>query len=226
MIKLLPILAAVLIGLGMYFVSAWRLRRMLDAQSTPLESPELLAHCKRFQTDLGLSALPVHVYEVGMLNGLAAPDGRVFITRGFVDAMEAGKYSPEELASVIAHELGHVGLGHTRRRMVDFSAQNALRTTLMLLIGRFLPYVGIYVVNFLISLIALRLSRQDEFEADAFATALMLKSGLGVGPQISLFEKLGKKGAAASPAWLLSHPKAEQRIAAIRNIAAKQGALA
>jgi len=223
MFKLLPIFAAVIIGLVMYLVSAWRLRHMLNEQSTPLDEPELRAHCQRFQQDLGLNALPVHVYEVEMLNGLAAPDGRVFITRGFVDAMKAGKYTSEELASVIAHELGHVGLGHARRRMVDFSAQNALRTTLMLLVGRFLPYVGIYVVNFLISLISARLSRQDEFEADSFATALMLRSGLGIEPQVSLFEKLGKKNKTGAPAWLLSHPKADQRIAAIRDLAARNG---
>jgi len=221
MLKFVPIVAAVLIGLVMYLVSAWRLRHMLNEQSKPLDEPELLAHCDRFKRDLGLNSLPVHVYEVDMLNGLAAPDGRVFITRGFVNAMKAGKYTAEELASVIAHELGHVGLGHARRRMVDFSIQNALRTTLMLLIGRFLPYVGIYIVNFMISLIAARLSRQDEFEADSFATALMMRAGLGIEPQVSLFEKLGKSKANATPAWLLSHPKAEQRIAAIRALASR-----
>ncbi|MEX0970673.1 MAG: M48 family metalloprotease [Paracoccaceae bacterium] len=219
MLRFLPILLAVVIGLVMYTVSARRLRHALNAQSTALTDPALLAHCAVFQRELGLKSLPVRVYEVDMLNGLAAPDGRVFITRGFMKALKAGTYTSAELASVVAHELGHVGLGHARRRMVDFSAQNALRTTLMLLVGRFLPYIGIYVVNFLISLISARLSRQDEFEADSFATALMLRSGLGIGPQISLFEKLGKKGGNAAPAWLLSHPKAEQRIAAIREIA-------
>ena len=68
------------------------------------------------------------------------------------------------------------------------------------------------------SLLAARLSRGDEFEADAYASALLIKAGIGTDAQISLFEKLehltGARGA-ATPAWLLSHPKSDQRIAAI-----------
>jgi putative metalloprotease len=43
------------------------------------------------------------------------------------------------MASVIAHEMGHVALGHARRRMIDFSGQNALRTALIMVLGRFIP---------------------------------------------------------------------------------------
>jgi metalloprotease len=63
-----------------------------------------------------------------------------------------------------------------------------------------------------------RLSRRDEFEADAYASALLIKSGIGTGPQKSLFRKLGALTANLAegvPAWLLSHPKTEERIAAI-----------
>ena len=38
-----------------------------------------------------------------------------------------GEVSAGEIASVIAHELGHVALGHSRKRMIDFSGQNAMR---------------------------------------------------------------------------------------------------
>jgi putative metalloprotease len=63
-----------------------------------------------------------------------------------------------------------------------------------------------------------RLSRSDEYEADAYASALMIKAGIGTGPQKTLFTKLDKlTGArgAKQPAWLLSHPKTPERIAAI-----------
>jgi putative metalloprotease len=64
-----------------------------------------------------------------------------------------------------------------------------------------------------------KLSRSDEFEADAYATALLLQSGLSVEAQTSLFEKLDQLtgNAGLSPAWLLSHPKAQDRIAAIQS---------
>ena len=78
----------------------------------------------------------------------------------------------------------------------------------------------------LMSLLAARLSRGDEFEADAYASALLIKAGIGTAPQISLFEKLenltGARGA-ATPAWLLSHPKSDERIAAINTNATKWG---
>mgnify|MGYP000279724294 CR=1 FL=1 len=55
------------------------------------------------------------------------------------------------------------------------------------------------------------------FEADAYATALMIKAGLGAAPQKSLFAKLDKLtgNGGAMPAWFLSHPKTADRIKAI-----------
>jgi metalloprotease len=63
------------------------------------------------------------------------------------------------------------------------------------------------------------LSRRDEFEADAYASALLIKSGIGVAPQISLFEKLPRLTGANGtevPAWTRSHPQTQDRIAAIK----------
>jgi putative metalloprotease len=219
MIKFAPIILALIYGIVMYRWSAWRTARMLDQQSTPLDDPALLAITDRLAQALDLQQIKVNIYEIDPVNGLAAPDGRIFITRGFFDRYKDGKVTGEELASVIAHELGHVALGHSRRRMIDFSGQNAMRTALAMVLGRFIPFIGPWLAGMLMSLLAARLSRKDEFEADAYASALMVKAGFGVEPQISLFEKLGKlTGAhgASAPAWLMSHPKKDQRIAAIQ----------
>ena len=129
--KFAPILLALLYGFAMYHFSAWRTARQLDAQSTVLADRRLRAMTARMATALDLKSIPVHVYEIDPVNGLAAPDGRIFITRGFLTKYQSGLVSAEEMASVIAHELGHVALGHARRRMIDFSGQNALRTALM-----------------------------------------------------------------------------------------------
>ncbi|SEW05514.1 putative metalloprotease [Cognatiyoonia koreensis] len=226
MIKFLPILLAVIYGVVMYRFSAWRTAKMLDQQSTPLNDPHLLDLSDRMAAALGIPKIKVHIYEIEPVNGLAAPDGRIFITRGFFNRYKEGKVSGAEMASVIAHELGHVALGHSRRRMIDFSGQNAMRTALAMVLGRFVPFIGPWIAGLLMSLLAAKLSRKDEFEADAYASALLVKAGIGVAPQISLFEKLGKltgANGAAVPAWLLSHPKQEQRIAAIEANAAKWG---
>jgi len=224
MLKYLPILLAVLYGLVMYRFSAWRLARELDTRSTELTDPLLALHTADMAMALDLPGIPVRIYEIEPVNGLAAPDGRIFITRGFYRRYREGLVTSEELASVIAHELGHVALGHARRRMIDFSGQNALRTALALVLARLLPGIGVWIAGMLTSLLAARLSRRDEFEADAWAAALLTKAGIGTAPQKSLFGKLealtGTMGGAV-PAWLMSHPGTADRIAAIEKLEEK-----
>jgi putative metalloprotease len=98
---------------------------------------------------------------------------------------------------------------------------------LVFVLARVLPGVGPLVANLLTSLVAARLSRADEFAADAWASALLIKAGIGTGPQISLFQKLDRltaTGGARPPEWLMSHPTTDRRIAAISANVAKWGA--
>lgn len=224
MLKFAPILLAIGYGLIMYRLSAWRLGRELNEKSTELADPKLRALTADMAKVVDIPSIKVHIYEVDPVNGLAAPDGRIFITRGFFNKYKNGQVTAEEMASVIAHELGHVALGHSRRRMIDFSGQNALRTALAMVLSRFIPGLGPMIANAAMSLLMARLSRSDEYEADAYASALMIKAGIGTQPQKDLFTKLekltGARGA-AQPAWLLSHPKTAERIAAIEANEAK-----
>ncbi|QUJ77516.1 M48 family metalloprotease [Sulfitobacter albidus] len=224
MFKVLPILLAVLYGFVMYRFSVWRTGRELDEKSTELADPRLVAMSKQMAKALDLPRIKVHIYEIEPVNGLAAPDGRIFITRGFYNKFRAGEVSAEELASVIAHELGHVALGHSRRRMIDFSGQNAMRAALGMILSRFIPGVGVWIANMLTSMLAAKLSRADEYEADAYAAALLTKAGIGIAPQISLFEKLDaltNAGGGRPPAWLMSHPRTEDRVKALTTLQSK-----
>ena len=217
MLKFTPILLAILYAVAMYRFSAWRTAKELDARSTELADPALKKVTDRLAKALDLPKVKVHIYEIEPVNGLAAPDGRIFITRGFYNKFRQGEVTAEEMASVIAHELGHVALGHARRRMIDFSGQNALRAALAMVLSRFLPGVGLWIANMLTSMLAAKLSRSDEYEADEYASALLVKAGIGTGPQKSLFGKLEAltNARGSAPAWLLSHPKTPERIAAI-----------
>ncbi|WP_407493234.1 M48 family metallopeptidase [Pseudooceanicola sp. MF1-13] len=221
MLKLTPILLAILYGFVAWHFSSWRLKKEMDQKSTELADPRLEALTRKMAQALDLPRIRVNVYEVAPVNGMAVPDGRIFITRGFLNKYNAGEVSADELASVIAHELGHVALNHTRRRLIDFSGQNALRSALGMVLSRLLPGIGGWIAGLLTSLLAARLSRSDEYEADAYAAALLTKAGIGTAPQIRLFEKLAaltESNQGAAPAWLLSHPKPEERIAAIRRL--------
>lgn len=225
MLKLTPILLAVAYGLGMYLFSAWRLKAELDQKSKPLQDPILNQLTQQMADSIDLQQINVNVYEIEPVNGLAAPDGRIFITRGFLQKYRKGEVTAAELAGVIAHELGHVALGHSKKRMIAFSLQNAVRVGLGMVLSRIIPGVGIYIANFISSLFVAKISRNDEYEADAYAAALLTKAGIGTAPQKSLFEKLDKVIGARSPqvAWMMSHPKTEDRVKAIEDLERKWG---
>jgi len=91
-------------------------------------------------------------------------------------------------------------------------------------LGRFLPGIGVWIANLAATALAARLSRQDEYEADAWASALLVKAGIGTAPQKALFtrlERLTGAPGAGTPAWILSHPKSRDRIAAIEALEAR-----
>jgi metalloprotease len=211
------VLIAALFGVAMYFYSAWRMKGELDRNSAPLTDPVLDPVLKRLARALDIPRIKVNIYEIEPINGLAAPDGRVFITRGFYDRYRSGLVTADEIASVVAHELGHVALGHARRRMFDFTGANALRMGLAMVLGRFIPFVGVWIAEFVTRTLQMALSRSDEYEADEYAAALLIKAGIGTGPQTSLLAKLDRMTGTAGrpPAWLASHPATPDRIAAI-----------
>lgn len=217
MLKFLPLLLMLAYGYAMYRFSAWRTLKTLDAQSRPLDEPGLAEMTGKMAKALDLPQVKVNVYEIPGVNGLAAPDGRIFLTRGFVEKYRQGVVSAEELASVIAHELGHVALGHSKRRMIDFTGANALGMLLMATLGRFVPGIGPVLVRAVTGALTAHLSRSDEHEADAYASALLVKAGIGTRPQKTMFRKLGALTGSAglpggAPAWLASHPPVEDRI--------------
>lgn len=219
---LLPILVAAGWAYAMYLISMRTLRRDLDSNATPIDDPALEALVRRLGRQVDIDHLQAHMFQMDAINGLAAPDGRIFITTGLFDRYRRGEITVEEVGSVIAHELGHVARGHHKRRMIDWTGQNAVRMALGMIISRFIPIIGYYIANFVSQVLMSKLSRRDEFEADEYASALMVAAGYGVSPQIGMFRKLG----ALSPggrgvAWMASHPPTNERIAAIQANAAK-----
>ena len=217
---IIPIALAGLYGIVMFQFSSWSLKRQLSRQSNPLLDKNLEQMMAKFAKALEVDKIRINIFETEPINGLAAPDGRIFITRGFYNKYKNGDVTVEEISSVVAHELGHVALGHIRRRMIDFSGQNAVRAALGALLSRLIPGLGGYIAGFIGSLLMAKLSRRDEYEADEYASALMIKSGLGIEPQISMFKKLDKISnlQGTVPAWLMSHPPAQERINSIKQV--------
>lgn len=218
---LLLIAVAVVIGYVQYRMGLARLSQELEAKSAPLEDPALLSAIRRLGAASGVGAVRAQVFDMPMVNGLATPDGRVFVTSALMQKYRIGLLSAEEVASVVAHELGHVALGHHRRRMIDWTGRSAAQLALGVFLNRFLPIIGFYIAALLGAFVAAGFSRRDEFEADRYATALMIRAGFGAAPQVAMLRKLGRmipnpQGAS----WLASHPPVEDRVAEIEHNAA------
>ena len=218
MLKIFSILLPIFLGIIGYKISSKKMSKYLEQNSFSLKDPIINSLLKKVSFSLNLPKIEVHILEDANINGLASNDGKVFLTKGFLDKYYSGIVSAEELIGVISHELGHLALGHTKKRMVTYSLQNAFQMGLGFLISRIIPFVGIYISSFFTSLLTAKLSRLDEYEADKYATALMIKVGLGIEPLISLFEKLDKftSGNNENLNWLKSHPSSSERIQEIK----------
>ncbi len=217
LIKYAPIIAMVLYAWFKMRSAERAMLRDLDNKSKRLAEGPLLDVIQRFRGAIGINALQVDVYDIEPINGLAAPDGRIFLTRGLIDKYREGVFTSAELAAVIAHEIGHLSLGHHARRQKAWRIETAARAAASAFLPAALRGLNGYIAGFIGRLLHMRLSRTDEYQADAFAVALMRRSGLDPAASISLLQKLDKlvEGRGTPISWLASHPPMKKRIAAI-----------
>ena len=217
--KIIPIVVLISVFYIGSIYSSKNLSKKLEEKSKIFNDPVIDNYLKAFQSILALGNLRVFVLNEKQINGLVTPNGKIYITQGFINQYKLGKVSGVELTSVIAHELGHLALGHTKKRLITFSAISAISMVISTILSRLLPYIGAIIGRFLSQVLISGLSRKDEFEADSYAAALLIKSGIGTAPQISLLKKLEQLTGIVSSrvTWTLSHPSPEQRIKAIQN---------
>lgn len=231
MAKLL-IVVAVLLGAFLFAGGQqYMMARALRRASRPLKRDQLDRLFDRLAIAAGIDRLEVRVMEQAMVNGMATSDGGVYLTSGMVEQYRAGRITGPELASVVAHELGHVALGHLSQRRVIAPIMLLANSSIVAALMRVIPFFGALLAQFVLQFIAAALSRKGEFEADAYATALMLRAGLGAEPQATMLEKLprllpGGAALAGRVSWLSSHPAVPDRVAAIRSNATRWDAQA
>ena len=220
--KIIPIVVLISVFYIGSIYSSKSLSKKLEKKSKIFHDPVIDNYLKAFQSILDIRNLQVFVLNEIQINGLVTPNGNIYITQGFINQYKLGKVSGVELTSVIAHELGHLALGHTKKRLITFSAISAISMVISTILSRLLPYIGAIIGRYLSQILISGLSRKDEFEADSYAAALLIKSGIGTAPQISLLRKLEQLTGVVSSnvTWTLSHPSPEQRIKAIQNLEA------
>ena len=136
-------------------------------------------------------------------NAFAVPGHRIVVFSGLIDHAQ----SPEMVAGVIAHELGHVELHHPMRGLIH---QLGLGAVLTLIFGdSSLANVGGLALS-------LSYSRDMEREADSEGIALLKKAGIRADGMNAFFKviKADKSLANKLPEFLSNHPDLDARIAA------------
>jgi beta-barrel assembly-enhancing protease len=163
------------------------------------------------------NGLQVRVANINMVNAVALPGGRIVIFRGLLQQTK----SPDELAGVIGHEIGHV---RNRDVMQSLLRQAGLSVLLGGFGGDASGYVG--------SLVSATYSREAETKADSFSIKLMKQAKVSPIDTAGFFARLSRiegepKGkdkdetSAVSTAlgYLSSHPMSKKRETMFRSSA-------
>ena len=149
------------------------------------------------------------VVNSGMVNAFALPGGIAVLTRGLIDEAE----SAEEVAGVLAHELGHIAHDHATRALYRSFA-------FALLVGVLLgDLTGGTVAGGLAEwMLNSGYSRAAEREADSFALERLRAAGIGAGGLAEFFARQVETEEDSPLVRMLStHPASAERLAHIRN---------
>ena len=154
-------------------------------------------------------------------NAFALPGGKVGVYTGIFKVAR----NQDQLAAVIAHEIGHVVSRHHDERITrQNTAQGALELVGALLGSRY----GEGAANAAVqggSVLAqtgflLPGSRAQETEADVVGQQLMAKAGFDPREAVNLWQNMIDAGGSRPPQWLSTHPDPQSRIGELRNRAA------
>jgi Zn-dependent protease with chaperone function len=150
----------------------------------------------------------VHVYDWSLMNAFAVPGGQIVLTKGLIDQAETS----DEVAGVLAHEMGHGIEMHPETGMLR---SIGLAAAVQVILG---GGAGSGLANAGVMLAQLGYSREAEREADHHAYELLKGAAIAPRGLANFFVRVTKMesedpDAANSHAfdWLRTHPSAAER---------------
>ncbi|MEL6808401.1 MAG: M48 family metallopeptidase [Pseudomonadota bacterium] len=160
--------------------------------------------------------LNIGVFNHKMINAFAAPGGHIVIMRGLIDRAN----SPDEVAAVLAHEIGHVEARDTTRNALRAAGSAGL---LALVLGDFAG--GSAVVVAAEMTLNASYTREAERAADVYALNMMNAAGADAEALANFFDSLSglERTLPDLPEYLSTHPETADRAAAARAYAKGQG---
>jgi beta-barrel assembly-enhancing protease len=138
------------------------------------------------------------------INAFATLGGYVYVHTGLLKTAD----NEAELASVLAHEIGHIGGKHVVKQMQQKALESGLLTAAGLDRSTAVQ-IGVQLAR------DLPRSRKNEFEADQRGLRTLTRTGYAQSAMVSFMQKLLKKGG-STPTFLSTHPGTSDRINALR----------
>ena len=151
-------------------------------------------------------------------NAFALPGGKVGVNTGIFTVAR----NQDQLATVIAHEIGHVVSRHHEERLTrQAGAQGVLQLVGALLGSRYgqgaanaavqgggiLAQTGFLLPG----------SRAQESEADVVGQQLMARAGFDPREAVNLWQNMIAAGGNRQPEWLSTHPDPQSRLGELRD---------
>lgn len=153
------------------------------------------------------------IVDTKEVNAFAVPGGWVYVNRGLVARVQ----TMDELAGVMAHEIGHVTLRHTVQQMQQSDQVNGGLTALCTLTKVCQSGTAQTAINLGGTALFAKFSRQDEAEADAEAVKTTIKAGIdphGIPNMFRILLAERQTNPTAVDAFFATHPLEEARITA------------
>jgi len=193
-------------------------------------NPELTDYLNRICRAIAINSSRAEIYngyrviilDSPQFNAFATPGGHILVTKALVEAAS----SEDALASVIAHEMAHIILRHgialvdnakfnermadIAQRAADFAGKNsAAAGRVMELRNSVAPLVEAMVQN--------GYSREQEFEADKEAAALLAAAGYDPAALVDMLRVLQRVQTSQQGGFNSTHPSPTQRIASVES---------
>ncbi|HEY9047702.1 MAG TPA: M48 family metallopeptidase [Ohtaekwangia sp.] len=173
-----------------------RIKAVLDSIKTRL--------CEGMELDC--DKVKLHLIRSSDINAFALPDNNMVIYTGLLDYAK----NPEEVAGVMAHELGHMEKNHVMKKLVKEIGMEMLFTIAAGDAGNDIARETAKVVS------STAFDRKHEREADAFAVECLAKASIDPQNLSNLFFRLARKDDVPEElAWISTHPDTKERAAEI-----------
>lgn len=162
-----------------------------------------------------------------VVNAFAVPGCFIYITRGLMSIVN----SEDELAAVLAHEVGHITGNHNERQQ----RRAFLRGLGVVAIGAITDSERLSrIAGAAAALFTLRYSRKHEYEADDLGLTYLREAGYDPHAAVDMLAALGRHRqfltashgrdeADGVPEWALTHPLTEHRVERARAAAQALG---